>query len=614
MTSRESLLHELAGRLDEAATSATPIAQLSAEVTLTLPEAYTVQALSVARRVARGEPRIGMKMGFTSRAKMAQMGVHDMIWGRLTRAMSVEECGVVKHGRYIHPRVEPEVAFLLKKRLVGRVTALEALSAVEAVAPAPRADRFALPGFQVLGRRCHRRQQLGLEFRDRSVAWAGDRRQQPRNRHVLEWRAEADRIDRGHPGLAVALARGRGCSGGRGRRVARAGLDRDGRWRPRRRGTLCGDTRAAGDRTPRPDVLRNRLTNMSQLFTPLRLRGLTFKHRLFMSPMCQYSSEGGLPTDWHLVHLGSRAVGGVALVMVEATAVTPEGRISPGDSGLWSAAHARAFRPITTFLHAHGAIAGLQLAHAGRKASTQVPWLGGQYLPLEAGGWQTLAPSALAFGRYGVPREMTLKDIDEVVASFEAAAHHALAAGFDLVELHFAHGYLMNEFLSPLSNHRRDDYGGSFENRVRLPLRIVRAVRAIWPEDRPLFVRVSASDWAEGGWDLPQTVALARELKALGVDLIDCSSGGLVHDAKIPLGPGYQVPFAAAVRKETGLATGAVGLITEPAQAEEIVARGEADAVFLGRQLLREPTFAWRAAAELGADIAWPQQYLRAKT
>jgi 2,4-dienoyl-CoA reductase-like NADH-dependent reductase (Old Yellow Enzyme family) len=352
---------------------------------------------------------------------------------------------------------------------------------------------------------------------------------------------------------------------------------------------------------------------MSQLFTPLRLRGLTFKHRVFMSPMCQYSSEGGLPTDWHLVHLGSRAVAGVALVMVEASAVTPDGRISPADSGIWSAAHAQAFRPITTFLHAHGAIAGIQLAHAGRKASTQIPWLGGHYLPLEAGGWQTIAPSAVPFGKYGVPREMTLRDIDDVVAGFEAAAHHALSAGFDLVELHYAHGYLMNEFLSPLSNRRRDDYGGTLENRMRLPLRIARAVRAIWPEDRPLFVRVSASDWVEGGWDLAQTVALARELKALGVDLLDCSSGGLIHDAKIPLGPGYQVPFAAAVRKETGLPTAAVGMITEPAQAEGIIAGGEADAVFLARQLLREPTFALRAARELGAEIAWPSQYLRAK-
>jgi 2,4-dienoyl-CoA reductase-like NADH-dependent reductase (Old Yellow Enzyme family) len=352
---------------------------------------------------------------------------------------------------------------------------------------------------------------------------------------------------------------------------------------------------------------------MSQLFTPLRLRGLTFKNRVFMSPMCQYSSEGGMPTDWHLVHLGTRAVGGVALVMVEASAVTPEGRISPADSGIWSADHAQAFRRITTFVHAHGAIAGIQLAHAGRKASTQVPWLGGQYLPPHAGGWQTLAPSALPFGTYGVPREMSPREIDEVVASFEGAARHALSAGFDLVELHFAHGYLVHEFLSPLSNQRRDDYGGGLENRLRLALRIARAVRATWPEDRPLFVRVSANDWVEGGWDLPQTITLARELKKMGVDLLDCSSGGLVPEQRVPLAAGYQVPFASAVRKATGLCTGALGLITEPAQAEGIIMRGEADAIFLGRQLLREPYFALRAAAALDADVTWPNPYLRAK-
>ncbi len=353
---------------------------------------------------------------------------------------------------------------------------------------------------------------------------------------------------------------------------------------------------------------------MSALFSPLRLRELTFKHRVFMSPMCQYSSRDGLPTDWHFVHLGSRAVGGVALVMVEASAVSPDGRITPSDSGIWSSAHAAAFRPITEFIHAHGAVAGIQLAHAGRKASTDVPWRGGGFLTPDKGGWQTLAPSAIPFApTYGVPREMTRGDIDELVARFEAAARFALTAGFDLVELHFAHGYLMNEFLSPLANQRRDDYGGSLENRMRLPLRLAKTVRALWPEERPLFVRVSASDWLEGGWDLPQTLTLARAFKELGVDLLDCSSGGIAPGANIPLAPGYQVPFAAAVRRETGLPTAAVGLITDPAQAEGIVTLGEADAIFLARQLLREPNFALRAAHVLGAETPWPDQYLRAK-
>jgi 2,4-dienoyl-CoA reductase-like NADH-dependent reductase (Old Yellow Enzyme family) len=353
---------------------------------------------------------------------------------------------------------------------------------------------------------------------------------------------------------------------------------------------------------------------MSELFKPLRLRGVTFKHRIFVSPMCQYSSEDGLPTDWHFVHLGSRAVGGAALVMVEATAVCPEGRISPTDSGLWSPAHAAAFARITAFVRAQGAVPGIQLAHAGRKASTAVPWLGtGRLTPAE-GGWETLAPSAVAFAdNYPTPHAMSLREIDTVVAQFEEAARLSLAAGFDVVELHFAHGYLVHEFLSPLSNQRTDEYGGSLENRLRLPLRIARAVRAIWPPEKPLFVRVSATDWVDGGWDLPGTIALARGLRELGVDLLDCSSGGNAAHAKIPVGPGYQVPFAAAVRKEVGMPTGAVGLITDAKQAEAIVASGQADAVFLARQLLRDPYWPLHAAHELGADITWPKQYERAK-
>jgi 2,4-dienoyl-CoA reductase-like NADH-dependent reductase (Old Yellow Enzyme family) len=353
---------------------------------------------------------------------------------------------------------------------------------------------------------------------------------------------------------------------------------------------------------------------MSELFKPLRLRGVTFKHRIFVSPMCQYSSEDGLPTDWHFVHLGSRAVGGAALVMVEASAVCPEGRISPTDSGLWSPAHAAAFARITAFVRAQGAVPGIQLAHAGRKASTAAPWLGtGRLTPAE-GGWETLAPSAVAFAdNYPTPHAMSLREIDTVVAQFEEAARLSLAAGFDVVELHFAHGYLVHEFLSPLSNQRTDEYGGSLENRLRLPLRIARAVRAIWPPEKPLFVRVSATDWVDGGWDLPGTIALARGLRELGVDLLDCSSGGNAAHAKIPVGPGYQVPFAAAVRKEVGMPTGAVGLITDAKQAEAIVASGQADAVFLARQLLRDPYWPLHAAHELGADITWPKQYERAK-
>jgi 2,4-dienoyl-CoA reductase-like NADH-dependent reductase (Old Yellow Enzyme family) len=352
---------------------------------------------------------------------------------------------------------------------------------------------------------------------------------------------------------------------------------------------------------------------MSQLFTPLKLRGVEFRNRVWVSPMCQYSSEDGLPTPWHMVHLGSRAVGGAGLVIVEATGVSPEGRISPGDSGLWSTKHAQAFRPIVEFIKSQGCAAGVQLAHAGRKASTAAPWDGGKEVPPESGGWTPLAPSALRFADgYPMPREMTVEDIHACVEQWTRGARLAADAGFEVVELHFAHGYLAHEFLSPLSNQRKDQYGGSLENRMRFALEIAAAVRAVWPERLPLFARLSCTDWAEGGWDLPDAVELSRRLKAAGVDLIDCSSGGAVPHARIPVGPGYQVPFAKAIRAQAGISTAAVGLITEAKQAEAIVASGEADAVLLARQLLRDPYWPLHAAKALGAAGPWPKQYARA--
>lgn len=352
----------------------------------------------------------------------------------------------------------------------------------------------------------------------------------------------------------------------------------------------------------------------SQLFSPLRLRGVDFKNRVFVSPMCQYSAVEGVPNDWHLVHLGARAVGGAALVMTEAAAVSPQGRISPHDVGIWNDTQARALARIVEFLKAQGAVPAIQLAHAGRKGSTEAPWRGSRPVASGQGGWQPLAPSALPFtDRHAVPREMTVADVDQLIADFLAAARRARAAGFEVVELHMAHGYLLHEFLSPLSNRRTDAYGGSFENRTRLPLAIARAVREAWPADLPVFVRISATDWVAGGWDLPQSIRLARALKELGIDLIDCSSGGLIADAKIPAGPGYQVGFAAAIRSEAAIATGAVGLITEPEQAEQILVTGQADAIFLARALLRDPYWPLHAARRLHADVAWPPQYERAK-
>jgi 2,4-dienoyl-CoA reductase-like NADH-dependent reductase (Old Yellow Enzyme family) len=353
---------------------------------------------------------------------------------------------------------------------------------------------------------------------------------------------------------------------------------------------------------------------MSALFEPLTLRKVTFRNRIFVSPMCQYSSDRGLPNDWHLVHLGSRAVGGASLVMVEASAVVPEGRITDWDSGIWSREHAKAFAPIVRFIHDQGAVAGIQLAHAGRKASTDKPWQGGGAIAEGPHSWQTVAPSAIGFRESDpTPHALTRDEIDTLVDSFVQSARYALDAGFLVLEIHAAHGYLLHEFLSPLSNHRDDEYGGSLENRMRFTLRVAEAVRTAWPEDLPLFVRISASDWAEGGWTIDDSVALSTRLKTIGVDLIDCSSGGLVAHAKVEIGPGYQVPFSRRIRKDSGIATGAVGLITEPGQAEEIIASGDADAVLLARELLRDPYWPLHAAKVLGVDVPWPKQYDRAK-
>jgi 2,4-dienoyl-CoA reductase-like NADH-dependent reductase (Old Yellow Enzyme family) len=353
---------------------------------------------------------------------------------------------------------------------------------------------------------------------------------------------------------------------------------------------------------------------MSRLFEPYTIRSVTFRNRIFVSPMCQYSSEDGMPNEWHMVHLGSRAVGGAGLVTVEASGVSPEGRITDWDSGIWSEAHADAFRPIVEFMHAQGSVAGIQIAHAGRKASTAQPWNGGAPITEEPHSWTPLAPSAIPFRDSDpVPHALTVEGIDEVVEQFVRATRLSLRAGFRVLEIHAAHGYLLHEFLSPLCNARDDEYGGSLENRMRLTLRIAKEVRDVWPEELPLFVRISATDWAEGGWDLEQSIELALRLRELGVDLIDCSSGGAVPFAKIAAGPGYQVPFARAIRERAGIATGAVGMITTAQQAEEIVRDGAADAVLLARQLLRDPYFPLHAAKELGVSVEWPVQYARAK-
>ncbi|WP_257306080.1 NADH:flavin oxidoreductase/NADH oxidase [Geothrix campi] len=352
---------------------------------------------------------------------------------------------------------------------------------------------------------------------------------------------------------------------------------------------------------------------MSRLFQPMNLRGVTLPNRIVVSPMCQYQAQDGLANDWHLVHLGGLAQGGAGLVFTEATAVVPEGRISPDDLGLWNEAQAEALARIVRFIASQGAVPGIQLAHAGRKASNPAPWKGSGSLPPAAGGWTPVAPSALPFDEgWTVPTAMDEPGILALIEAYMDAARFAVAAGFRVIEVHAAHGYLLHQFLSPLSNHRTDAYGGSFENRTRLVREVVGALRNILPEELPLFTRISATDWAEGGWNLDQSVALAKELKDLGVDLVDCSSGGLVPRAEIPLGPGYQVPFAARIRAEAALPTGAVGLITEAEQAEQILAQESADLVLLGRELLRDPRWPLRAARSLGAEVSWPASYLRA--
>ena len=352
---------------------------------------------------------------------------------------------------------------------------------------------------------------------------------------------------------------------------------------------------------------------MAKLFSPLKIKNVVFKNRIFVSPMCQYSCENGMPNNWHLVHLGTRAVGGAGSVIAEATAVSPEGRISPGDCGIWSDAHTEAFKPITAFIDAQGAIPGIQLAHAGRKASTDLPWQGGLPLSDGNGGWQPISPSPVAFERaHAVPIEMTEADMDRVVAAFTTAAQRSLSAGFKVLELHMAHGYLLHQFLSPISNLRKDLWGGTFENRISFPLKVTAAVRKIWPENLPLFVRISCTDWVEYGWDISQSIEFSSRLKDLGVDFIDCSSGGTVPDAHIPAGPGFQAVFSDAIRKAVGIATGAVGLITAPTQAEQLLVTEQADAVLLGREFLRSPYWPMLAAAELGVDLAWPDQYKRA--
>jgi 2,4-dienoyl-CoA reductase-like NADH-dependent reductase (Old Yellow Enzyme family) len=346
------------------------------------------------------------------------------------------------------------------------------------------------------------------------------------------------------------------------------------------------------------------------LLSPLTIRGVTFRNRIVMSPMCQYVAQDGLASDWHLVHLGSRAAGGVALVVVEATAITPEGRISPGDLGIWGDQHVEPLARIARFVQSQGAVAGIQLAHAGRKASCESPWNGGGSIASQAGGWPVVGPSAIPFNE-GDPQPVPLDEagINAVVAAFEAAADRALEAGFRVIEVHAAHGYLLHQFLSPLSNRRTDQYGGSLDNRMRLTLRVAERVRRRVPDEMPVFVRISATDWAEGGWDVAQSVALARQLKELGVDLIDVSSGALVPHVRIPVSKGYQVSFARTIRDESGLMTGAVGLITEAAHATEIVTGGDADLVFIARELLREPYWALKAEQELGAEPSWPTPY-----
>lgn len=350
------------------------------------------------------------------------------------------------------------------------------------------------------------------------------------------------------------------------------------------------------------------------LFSPLKLRGLTVKNRIFVSPMCMYSAQDGVPNDWHMVHLGSRAVGGAGLITVEATGVVPEGRISPGCLGLWNEQQVEKFKPITAFIKHQGSIPAIQLAHAGRKASCSLGWQGSKPIGVADGGWPIVGPSPLAFNTgYQVPHELTVDEIQQLIQDFKKSALLAIKAGFQCIELHMAHGYLMHQFLSPHSNHRTDSYGGSFENRIRFPLEVLDAVRKVLPDEMPLMVRISATEWTEGAWDIEQSIHFAQIMKSHGADLIDCSTGGNIPGVKIPLTPGYQVTWAEQVKKGADIKTGAVGLITDPHKAEEILQSGQADAIFLARELLRDPYWPLHAAKKLGVDVPWPLQYERAK-
>ena len=353
---------------------------------------------------------------------------------------------------------------------------------------------------------------------------------------------------------------------------------------------------------------------MSKLFTPLEIKGIVLKNRIMVSPMCQYSAKDGFANDWHFVHLGSRAVGGAGLIITEATAISPEGRISPDDLGIWSDDHVEQLRRITSFIKDQGCVPGIQLCHAGRKASTLSPWKGHGKVSIEDGGWIPSGPSAIAYSEnYYTPLKLQIPDIYKIVKDFALAAERSFAAGFEVVEIHCAHGYLLHQFVSPLTNVRDDEYGGSFNNRIRILLEVVDAIKAVWPQNLPLFVRISATDWAEGGWDLAESVKLSEILMERGVDLVDVSTGGLVNHQKIPVGPGYQLPFASKIKKETGVITGTVGLITDAFQAETILVNGDADLIVMAREMLNDPYFPLHAATKLKDNISWPVQYERAK-
>ena len=353
---------------------------------------------------------------------------------------------------------------------------------------------------------------------------------------------------------------------------------------------------------------------MPSIFDQIQIRDLQIPNRIWLSPMCQYSAVDGLPNNWHLIHLGKYAMGKVGLVMTEASGISPEARSTLRDTGIWNDEQVAAWKPIVNFVHEQGSKIGIQLWHSGQKASTTTPWQGQDYVTESDGGWRAVAPSEIAFGKLPKPKSLTSAEIDLIILDYQEAAKRAQAAEFDVLEIHGAHGYLIHSFLSPISNHRSDKYGGSFENRTRFLREVVTAVRKAIPEGTPLFVRISSSDWADGGWNLIDSIELAKELKALGVDLIDASSGGAIHNAKIDVKPGFQVPFATALRTETGILTAAVGLITEPEQADHIVVTGEADAIFLGRAMLRNPRWALYAAEKLGVTIKWPPNLDRART